>query len=282
VLPDVADEVGLSREVPVIAVGSHDTASAVAAIPGLDSRSAFISSGTWSLMGVDVRAPIVTEQTLALGFSNEGGVGGTTRLLRGIPGLWLLQECRRQWRREGRDYTWDQLVELAAAAKPLQCLFDVNAPELVKPADMPAAIRDCCRRSGGSLPTGVAPLVRACLESLALAYRLTLANLETLLGRQLKLLRVVGGGSRNALLCQMAADACGIPVVAGPAEATALGNLMLQAIAVGEIAEVKAGREAVAASVALNVYEPTSSRAWDEAIERHDSAAWGATPAIRA
>ena len=267
-LADVAQETGLAGSVPVISVGSHDTASAVAAIPGLDARSAYISSGTWSLMGVEVGAPIINELSLAGNFTNEGGVGGTIRLLRNIPGLWLLQECRRHWGREGSDYTWEGLLDRAEREEPFRCIIDPDAPELLNPPDMPAAIRALCRKTGQEPPETVGAVVRCCLESLALRYRATLDDLQELVGHSLDVVRIVGGGSQNGLLCQMAADACGVPVVAGPVEATALGNLIVQAIATGELDDVAAGRAAVAASVTLATYEPRSGGAWDEMLVR--------------
>jgi rhamnulokinase len=267
-LADVAQETGLEGSVPVIAVGSHDTASAVAAIPGLDARSAYISSGTWSLMGVEVAAPVINELSLAGNFTNEGGVGGTIRLLRNIPGLWLLQECRRHWQHEGSEYSWEGLLDRAEREEPFRCIIDPDAPELLNPPDMPAAIRALCRQTGQEPPETVGAVVRCCLESLALRYRATLDDLQELVGHRLDVIRIVGGGSQNRLLCQMAADACGVPVVAGPVEATALGNLMVQAIATGELDDVAAGRAAVAASVTLDTYEPRSGGAWEEMLAR--------------
>jgi rhamnulokinase len=267
-LDDVASEVGLPGSVPVISVGCHDTASAVAAIPGLDARSAYISSGTWSLMGVEVATPVINELSLAGNFTNEGGVGGTIRLLRNIPGLWLVQECRRHWQREGSDYTWEALLDRAEREEPFRSLIDPDAPELLNPPDMPAAIRDLCRTTGQEPPETVGAVVRCCLESLALRYRVTLDDLQELVGHRLEVVRIVGGGSQNRLLCQMAADACGVPVVAGPVEATALGNLMVQAIATGELDGLESGRAAVAASVTLDTYEPRSGGAWEEALAR--------------
>ena len=273
-LPEVGAETGLPGTVPVIAVGSHDTASAVAAIPGLDARSAYISSGTWSLMGVETAAPVINERSLAGNFTNEGGVGGTIRLLRNIPGLWLIQECRRHWRREGSDYSWEALLERAEREAPFACIIDPDAPELLNPPDMPAAIRALCRKTGQEPPETVGAVIRCCLESLALRYRATLDDLEQLVGHKLEVVRIVGGGSQNRLLCQMAADACGVPVVAGPVEATALGNLMVQAIATGDLDDIEAGRAAVAASVTLDTYEPHPGGAWAEALGRiHRSAA---------
>jgi rhamnulokinase len=261
-------ELGLGQPLPVIATGSHDTASAVAAVPGLDAHSAYISSGTWSLVGVEVAEPVINEQALALNFTNEGGVAGTVRLLKNVAGLWLLQESRRQWAREGRDYTWEELLALAEGATPLQGLVDPDAPDFLSPGDMPAALRAFCRRTGQPEPQDVGATVRCCLESLALKYRWALEALEALTGRRLEVVRVVGGGSQNRPLCQFTADACGRPVVAGPVEATALGNLMLQAIATGRLADVTAGREAIAASVERQRYDPRPSAAWEDAFGR--------------
>jgi rhamnulokinase len=265
---EIAAQVGLRVPGPVIAPGSHDTASAVAAIPELDSESAYISSGTWSLVGVEVAQPVINAQALRLNFTNEGGVGDTVRLLKNVAGLWLLQESRRQWAREGRAYTWDELLALAGEAPPFRCLVDPDAPDFLAPGDMPAALRGFCRRTGQPEPEDVASVVRCCVESLALKYRWVIEALESLTGRSIHVIRVVGGGCLNRMLCQSTADACQRLVVAGPVEATALGNLTLQAIATGRIADVAAGREAVAASVERQHYEPQPAPGWDAAWDR--------------
>jgi rhamnulokinase len=267
--PDIAAEVGVDVPVPVIAVGCHDTASAVAAVPGLGADSVYISSGTWSLMGVEVTAPVITDRSLELGFTNEGGVAGTIRALKNIPGLWLIQECRRQWQREGATYSWDDLLAAADGAEPFRCIVDPEVPEFLGPPDMPAAIRDACARSGQPPPETVGAVVRCCLESLAVRYRATLDDLEELVAHRLDTIRVVGGGSQNRLLCQLTADACRRPVVAGPAEAAALGNLMVQAVATGDLGDVAQGRAAIASSVKLETYEPQSEGGrWEEAVAR--------------
>lgn len=266
--PELAAETGLTHAPPVFAVGSHDTASAVAAVPGLDERSAYISSGTWSLVGVEVDAPVVNERALELNFTNEGGVAGTTRLLKNVTGLWLLQECRRRWRREGRDYSWEELLALAEQAEPLRALVNPDAPGFLAPADMPVAVREYCGRTGQPEPESDGALARCCLESLALAYRRVLEATEHLSGRRIATVRVVGGGSQIRLLNQWTADASGRTVVAGPVEATALGNLVVQAIAAGALPDLAAGRRAVAASVALEHFEPQPSAAWQAAYER--------------
>ncbi|MBC8076353.1 MAG: rhamnulokinase, partial [Chloroflexales bacterium] len=222
---EIVDQTGLAHAPPVIASATHDTASAVAGIPGLDSASAYISSGTWSLVGVETHQPITSERARALNVTNEGGVGGTIRLLKNVAGLWLLQECQRSLERDGLRPSWDELLGAAVGARPFVSIIDPDAPEFLAPADMPAAIAAFCARSGQPAPSDVGALVRCCLESLALRYRWVIEALEALLGQRLATIRIVGGGSQNRLLCQMTADACGRPVVAGPVEATALGNI---------------------------------------------------------
>ncbi len=266
--PEVMEETGLQGPVSVVAVASHDTASAVAAIPDLDADSVYISSGTWSLMGVETPQPILTEEALTLNFTNEGGVGNTIRFLKNIAGLWLLQECQRQWQREGQTYTWEDLLKLAEQAQPFLSLLDPDAPDFLSPGNMPAIIRAYCQRTGQPQPESVGAVGRCCLESLALKYRLVLESLERLVGRRLETIRVVGGGSQNHLLCQFTADACERPVVAGPVEATALGNIMIQAIATGRLPDVATGRQAIAASVPRRHFEPRASAAWQDAMAR--------------
>jgi rhamnulokinase len=271
VLPDLRDALGLRHTVPVIAVGSHDTASAVAAIPGLDTRSAYISSGAWSLVGIETAEPILSDRARQLNFTNEGGVAGTIRFLKNVGGLWLLQECQRQWQREGQALTWPELVALADTAPPLRSLVDPDAPDFLNPIDMPAAIGAYCRRTSQPEPTSVGALVRCCLESLALKYRWVVDALEELTGRQIDTIRIVGGGSQNALLCQLTADACGRQVVAGPVEATALGNILVQAVALGKLLDIAAGRKAVEASFEQAIYEPQTSGDWDAAVVGFDA-----------
>ncbi len=265
-VPTVRDTAGLCADVPVIATASHDTASAVAAVPGLDASSAYISSGTWSLVGVELSAPILSADAQRLSVTNEGGVGGTIRFLKNVGGLWLLQECQRQWEREGHTYSWPDLVALAEAAAPLRSLVDPDAPEFLSPDDMPTAIRAYCQSTNQPVPVDVGALVRCCLESLALKYRWVVEALELLTGRQITMIRVVGGGSQNDLLCQLTADACGRRVVAGPVEATALGNILVQAIATGHLSDIAVGRRVVAESFPQTVYVPRISGDWDAAI----------------
>jgi rhamnulokinase len=266
--PDIASAVGMAGPVPVIASATHDTANAVAAVPDLDEHSAYISCGTWSLMGAEVLEPVINDRSLTLNFTNEGGVAGTIRLLKNMTGLWLLQESRRQWQQEGLDHSWDELVALAERAEPFRSLIDPDHPSFASPGDMPAAIRDFCQRSGQPAPDSPGAIVRCCLESLALKSRWLLESLESLLGRRLETLRIVGGGSQNRLLNQFTANACQRPVVAGPVEATALGNIMVQAIAMGHLANLADGRQAIAASVERERYDPQPSSAWQDAYGR--------------
>jgi rhamnulokinase len=264
----VCEETGLRGEPVVITPGSHDTASAVAAVPGLDAKSAYISSGTWSLMGMEIPEPIINDQSRALNFTNEGGVANTIRLLKNIAGLWLLQEARRQWQREGHDYSWEALAAQAHDAAPFRSLIDPDAGEFLAPGQMVEAIRAYCLRTGQPAPENVGQVVRCCLESLALRYRWVLEALEQLAGHRVETVRIVGGGSQNRLLCQLAADACRRPVVTGPVEATALGNVMVQAIATGHLASLAEGRAAIAASIQQEHFDPDPDTGWDDAYAR--------------
>ncbi len=266
--PLAVDAPDPTRKAPVIAVAGHDTGSAVAAVPAQTENFAYISSGTWSLLGAEVRAPIINEKVLEYNFTNEGGVNGTIRFLRNITGLWLLQESRRVWADAGREYSYDQLVKMAAAAPAFGPVVDPDSPDFLAPGDMPARIRAFCQRTGQSEPADEGAIARCALESLALKSRYTLERLESLLGRQVEVVHIMGGGSRNTLLCQLTADATNRLVIAGPEEATAIGNLMVQAMATGHLASLEEGRAMVARSVELKRYEPAPSSAWDAAYAR--------------
>ena len=248
--------------VPVYAPATHDTGSAVVAVPGESARPwAFLSSGTWSLLGVERPSPLVTHDALLQGFSNEAGVAGTTRLLTNIMGLWLVQECRRSLKKAGQDHTYEELSALAAGAPEGGPVIDASSTGFLAPADMPEAIRAACLRTGQSAPDGAGALIRCCLESLALAYRRKLAALELLQGRRFEVLHIVGGGSRNRLLNQWTADACGIPVVAGPAEATAAGNALAQMVAADAIPSWEAARDVSRRSFDVETFEPDANAA---------------------
>lgn len=265
--PDVAQETG-AGELTVVAVGSHDTASAVAAVPARGERIVFISSGTWSLLGSEIPQPVISEQSLAFNFTNEGGIGGGYRFLKNISGLWLVQECRRAWASAGQQYSYAELTRLAAEAPAFHCLVDPSASDFLHPGEMPARIGRYCLRHGQPAPTGVGQFVRCALESLALAYRKAIDQLEQALGYSLEAVHIVGGGSQNQLLNQFTADATGKPVIAGPVEATAIGNLLVQAMAVGRLSSLAEARHLVRRSFPVEVFEPASPAAWDEAYGR--------------
>ncbi len=267
-LPEVAAATGCGP-VPVIAPGSHDTASAVAAVPFASGEAIYLSSGTWSLMGVEVAEPVITERSLDYNLTNEGGVGNRFRLLKNIMGLWLVQECRREWEREGRPYTYGELTDLAAAAPAFGSLVDPGDERFLHPGDMPARMRAFCRETGQPEPADEGALVRCALESLACEYRRVAGILDELTGRRADTIHIIGGGCRNRLLNRLTADATGRRVLAGPVEATAMGNILVQAMARGELASLAEGRALVAASVEPDAYEPESDPAWDEACERY-------------
>jgi rhamnulokinase len=269
-LPEVAEEIGAKGELPVTAVASHDTASAVVAVPAEDENFAYISSGTWSLVGVELPEPAIAPEGMHANFTNEGGFGGTTRFLKNVMGLWLLQECRRTWAREGREYSYEELTRLAQAVPAAGSLLDPDHPAFLPPGDMPARIRRFCRETHQSSPDEPGEVVRCVLESLALKYRWVLERAEEITGRRAEVIHVVGGGVQNTLLCQLTADATRRPVRAGPVEATALGNLMVQAYARGYLGSLEEIRAAVrGSSVEVHDYQPTgSANEWDEAYER--------------
>jgi rhamnulokinase len=263
----VAVDTGLSP-VPVVAPATHDTASAVAAVPAQGESWAYISSGTWSLMGAEIAQPLLTPEALAANFTNEGGVGGRVRFLKNIMGLWLVQECRRTWEREGRAFGYDELTHMAESAPAFASLVDPDHDAFILPPSMPAALAEFCRRTGQPAPTDPAAVVRCCLESLALKYRWVLEKLESLLGRRLDVIHVVGGGCRNAVLCQFTADACDRPVKAGPVEATALGNVLVQAMGLGLLGSQADIREVVRRSGDVQTYEPREPGKWGEQYGR--------------
>jgi rhamnulokinase len=277
--PALAEEVGLTdASLRVLVPATHDTASAVAAVPAKPATATatgagppdwcYLSSGTWSLLGVEVPRPVITAETLRVNLTNEGGVVGTTRLLKNIMGLWLVQECRRSWARQGRDYSYDELLVRAQAARPFAALVDPDDPSFLAPGDMPARLAAYCNRTGQAPPVDEGGFVRCALESLALKYRWTIERLEAILGTAIATIHVVGGGTRNTLLCQFTADACGRVVHAGPVEATAAGNVLMQAMARGRIASLADARAIVAASFPVTVYEPRDPDGWADAAGR--------------
>ncbi len=268
VRPEVLRHTGIDAAFPVVATASHDTANAVAAIPNMNESSAFISSGTWSLMGAEVKNAVTSEEAFALKFTNEGGADGSILLVKNLTGLWILQECLRQWTSESNRYTWANITELASSARAFECVLDVEAADFRMPGNMLKAIAAYCRSTGQPQPQTVGAIARGCFESLSLKYRSVLESLQVLTGRRLEAIRVVGGGCLNALLCQMTADACDRVVVSGPVEASAFGNVMLQAVATGYLPSVSAGRVSIAESIQCTSYFPHRSDAWDEASIR--------------
>lgn len=263
----IADEVGLAS-IPVVAPACHDTGSAVAAIPSTEPDYAWISSGTWSVIGAEVAQPVINSKSLAYNFTNEGGIGKTFRLCKNITGLWLVQQCRHTWAQAGEQLSYDTMVDLAQQAPPFRTLIDPDYAEFLPPGDMPARVAEFCRRSSQPLPEGKGAILRCILESLALKYRFQLVLLEELIGKRLSTIHIIGGGTQNRLLCQFTADATGRRVIAGPIEATSLGNVLMQAIALGHIGSLSEGRQIIAKSFELAVYEPRDPAAWDAAYER--------------
>jgi len=267
---EVAAATGL-RHVPVVATAGHDTAAAVAAVPAEGRDWAYISSGTWSLVGVEEKAPVISAGSLDANFTNEGGVGGTVRFLKNVSGLWLIQGCRKSWSAE-RPVGYDELTRAAAEAPPFAALIDPDDPLFLNPPDMPEAIAAYCLRTGQKIPDKKGTLVRSLLESLALKYRQVIGELGLVLGRPIHKIHVIGGGSRNVLLCQLTADATGLPVVAGPAEATAIGNILVQAMATGRVSSPAEMRAIIRGSFDLQAYAPAGpALAWETAGARFKS-----------
>ena len=268
-LPDIARECGVD-EIPVIAVGGHDTASAVAAVPAKDRDFAYISSGTWSLLGAEIEKPLCAESVMNANYTNEGGVDGSIRLLKNIMGLWIIQECKREWDRRSDAVDFAGLVEMAIGAPAFKAIIDVDDPCFMAPGDMPNRIQAYCQRTGQAVPQGRGEISRVIYESLALKYRWAIERLEEVLGRPVKVLHIVGGGSKNALLNMFTAEAIKRPVVAGPGEGTVIGNLLMQAKALGAIEDIPGLRRVVEASFPTKTFAPeTDGRTWDAAYAEY-------------
>ncbi|MDP2886475.1 MAG: rhamnulokinase family protein [Ignavibacteria bacterium] len=263
----IAQDVSLA-EISVTAVASHDTGSAIAAIPAEGEDWAYISSGTWSLMGVELREPIVSDEALSSNFTNEGGVAGTFRFLKNIMGLWLLQQCRKEWSTTVQ-YNYDEMTRLAEGAKPFRSLIDPDYSEFFNPMSMTGAICQFCQKTGQPIPESHAEYIRSILESLALKYRSTLDQLRRLTGQRVTRIHIIGGGAKNTLLCQFAANATGATVIAGPVEATAIGNLLVQALASGCVGSLKEMRAVVRQSFQPVSFEPKETDVWQSAYERY-------------
>lgn len=267
-LPSCSQNSELSTT-PVIAPACHDTGSAVAAITARDG-TAFLSSGTWSLIGTELDAPIVTAEALRLNFTNEGGVNGTTRLLKNVMGLWLLQGCRNGWSARGQSRDYRELVEMATREPAFAHLVDPDDESFLRAADMPAAIDDFCKKTHQPVPATLGAYVRCILESLALKYRLVLRKLEKVCGKRIEQIRIIGGGSNNRLLNQFTADATGRRVLSGPNEATALGNIAIQILATGEASSLREARALVDRSFPTEIFEPVNTDKWLLHTERFE------------
>ena len=266
---NLATETGLPQ-IEVIATCSHDTGAAVAAVPASGENWAYLSSGTWSLMGVEWPQPVINEQSRTLGFTNEIGFGDSVRLLKNIVGLWTIQECRRQWAKEGKKYDYAALEILAADAPPFVSLINPDDPRFLSPDNMPKKIAEFCVETGQPVPVNHGAYVRCIYESLALFYRVTLRRLERITGKKIERLHIVGGGSQATTLNQLAANALKIPVLAGPTECTAIGNIVLQAIALGHIESHAAAREIVRNSFEPKTFTPQNPALWDAAAARFE------------
>ncbi len=268
-LPPVEEETG-NTGVEVIKVASHDTASAVLAVPAENEDFLYISSGTWSLMGIESKEPVISDVSAKYDFTNEGGVFGTVRVLKNIMGLWIQQESRRQWKREGKTYTFDELSEMAQNAKPLQCFIDPDDALFSPAGNMPRRICEYCEKTGQHVPENVGEIVRCIFESLALKYRWVAEKLEETAGRTYSTINIVGGGTKESMLSRFTADATHKTVCCGPVEATALGNIAMQAIANGEINDLWEARRIIRNSTELKIYTPDTEKAadWDEAYQR--------------
>ncbi len=272
ILPEIVQPgtvLGEYQGIPVIAPACHDTGSAVAATPADTADYGYISSGTWSLVGLETDEPYLGADALVANVTNEGGVYGRIRLLKNVAGLWLVQQCRSTWQKEGLNYDYGQLVEMAQDAPAFQAFINPNAPEFVEPGDYPALVRVCCERTGQPIPKDAGAVIRTILESLALEYKLVFDQLMKLTGKAIKVIHIFGGGSQNELLNQMTANATGRPVIAGPVEATVSGNGLVQLIALGEIGDLKQARQVSANSGELRRYEPQEAAAWYEAYRRY-------------
>jgi len=268
-LPSLAEETGASA-IPIVLPACHDTGSAVVAVPALPGNQdfAWLSSGTWSIMGAEVREPSLSVKALEYNFTNEGGVFGTWRLSKNIMGLWLVQECRREWLRQGEEMSFDALTQLAAESEAFLSVIDPDDAEFLHPGDMPARIQKFCADTNQRLPQTKGQIVRVVLESIALKYRLVLERLEELTGKHFDPLHIIGGGTKNKLLNQFAADSTGRTVVAGPVEATAIGNILMQSIGMKHLSSLAEAREVVRASFEPEIYEPNRKADWDEAYVR--------------
>ncbi|MBE6783933.1 MAG: rhamnulokinase [Ruminococcaceae bacterium] len=265
---EICEECGV-ESVPVIAVCEHDTQSAISAVPCPEGEFAFISSGTWSLFGTELEKPVVNDTTYEINVTNEGGYDFSTGFLKNIIGLWLIQESRRQWAREGENYSYADLEKLALASEPFKCFIDPDAPEFVPHGNLPERVREYCRKTNQYVPETVGEIMRCIYESLAMKYRETFEKIKECTGKDYPVIHVIGGGTKDTLLCQLTANSCGCEVKAGPIEATVLGNLAVQLISHGEIKDIKEAREIIASSENVVTYVPQDADLWSENFEKY-------------
>lgn len=265
-LPEVAEETG-STPIPCVAVAGHDTGSAIVSAPAEGENWAYLSSGTWSLLGIESSVPLVSEKTLEMNFTNEGGVEGTTRFLKNIMGMWLIQECKRIWDQE-KEMSWEEIVDLSNGAKPFESLINPDKQVFLNPGDMPKAIKDFCAETGQKIPDTKGEIARCIYDSLVLKYKHTIKQIESVTGKKIQKLHIIGGGAHNTTMNQLTSDAIGIPVYAGPTEATAIGNIMLQAKAMGEVNSLKEIRGIVRNSFDVKEFVPSPKLDWDNAYAR--------------
>lgn len=266
----LAEETRIGK-VDVVAVAGHDTASAVAAVPAENERFAYLSSGTWSLMGIETKQPIINEESFRHNFTNEGGVDGTTRFLKNICGMWILEQCRKEWEREGKNYSYPEIVEMAQSAEPFVTFINPDDATFANPHSMLKAINNFCVRTGQQVPQNDTQIIRTIFESLALRYREVLEILESMAPFAIDVLHIIGGGSKNRLLNQFTANAIGKRVLAGPSEATAIGNIMMQAVGAGAVSSLAEARRIIRASIETEEFLPQDVEKWNEAFNRFQS-----------
>ena len=255
-------------KINVVSVAGHDTASAVASVPALDENFAYLSSGTWSLMGIESKEPVITPESFQLNYTNEGGVEGTTRFLKNICGMWILEQCRKEWDLSGKNYSYPEIVEMAMSAKPFQSYIQPDDPSFANPPSMLEAIDAFCERTGQAKPENDAQVIRLIFESLALRYRQVLEDLDRIATHPIERLHIIGGGSKNRLLNQFTANAIGRKVIAGPSEATAIGNVMIQAMAAGVVSSLQEMRAIIHASIETEEFIPQDADAWVQAYQK--------------
>lgn len=261
--------VDFGYDIPVIAIAGHDTGSAVAAVPAKDEKFAYLSCGTWSLMGIESKDAIINARSSELNFTNEGGIEGTTRFLKNITGMWILEQCRKEWKAQGKDYGWGELAQMEQSGEAFRSMINPDDPMFANPASMLSAIREYCQKTGQPVPETDAQVARLIMESLALRYREVFGWLKEFASFPIEVLHMIGGGAKNALLAQWTANSIGCPVLTGPTEATAIGNIMMQFKAIGKVSDITEMRQLIAKATPLDRYEPKDTEAWTQAFQKY-------------